>query len=476
MNNMNQLRTPLLNQLIRHHEKQAISFHVPGHKSGKVFLEKGQDLFQSILPYDYTELTDLDDLHSPEGVILEAELLLSELYRTKSSSFLVNGSTSGNLAMILATVSRDDVVLVQRNSHKSIMNGIQLANVNPVFLTPEYEQQSMVAAGVSLETVKLAIDHYPQAKALILTYPNYYGMINELKEIIQLAHEHRLPVLVDEAHGVHFISGEPFPPSAVALGADIVVQSAHKTLPAMTMGAFIHYNSSMVSQEMLHYYLQVFQSSSPSYPIMASLDIARNYIATLTNEDKKDFMTLFQSFRNEVAAIDGLSVLPVKDGDPLKMVIQSTQLSGFQLQKRFEDEGIYPELADPANLLLILPLLKQGMTFPFEQALHRIRRAMTGIEAGHRPNPSIHFKKRLTTLALASDAIASRPSGYISLEKAAGNICAETITPYPPGIPILLPGERIGVEELERLFGLINQGAKIQGGAGLAYKKIKVFT
>ena len=266
---MNQSKTPLFDQLMKHHEGNPISFHVPGHKYGQVFPEKGRNYFSDILKMDATEITGLDDLHSAEGVILEAEKLLADLYRTQRSFFLVNGSTVGNLAMTLSTIKEDEIVLVQRNSHKSIMNGIKLANARPVFISPEYDLDYRVAGGLSYESVKSALIQYPNARAIILTYPNYYGMTVDLKSIIDLAHAHNIPVLVDEAHGVHFIAGDYFPPSAVELGADIVVQSAHKTLPAMTMGAFLHYQSRLVSSSNLQFYLQALQSSSPSYPLMA---------------------------------------------------------------------------------------------------------------------------------------------------------------------------------------------------------------
>jgi arginine/lysine/ornithine decarboxylase len=475
---MNHLKTPLFDQLVLHSEKQPISFHVPGHKNGSIFPQKGQDYFHSLLKLDMTELTGLDDLHSPEGIIFEAEALLAELYRTIKSFFLVNGSTAGNLAMILATLNKDDHVLVQRNSHKSIMNGIRLANAQPVYLYPEYVQGPMVASGVSLETVRTAIKKYPQAKALILTYPNYYGMVYNLEEIIKLAHEHQIPVLIDEAHGVHFISGEPFPQSALTLGADVVVQSAHKTLPAMTMGAFLHYNSSLVSIEKMRYYLQVLQSSSPSYPIMASLDLARSYLATFDKQDINALTREIEVFRDELNSIEGLSVSPVGNGDPLKMIVQSSeQMTGFDLQKRFEMQGVFQELADPLNVLFVLPLLKEGMPFPFKPTVQRIKRAVeakvpfqkiAGIK-----DPSTLSK--IITPAVTFEEMLIMKTTFVPLLEAKGRICAETIIPYPPGIPLFLPGEKIQATEINHLMNLLRQGAKVQGGERVANQEICVF-
>jgi arginine/lysine/ornithine decarboxylase len=232
-----QTRIPLYEALIHYKNTNEISFHVPGHKSGVVLNQQSQNIFKELLKIDATEISGLDDLHSPEGVIKEAEELLAALYQVKKSFFLVNGSTVGNLAMILSVCEKDDVILVQRNCHKSVLNAIKLAKARPVFLEPEYNSEWKTSTGVAEKIVEKAISLYPNAKAVVLTYPNYYGMVYDLKSIIDLAHLKNIPVLVDEAHGPHFIIGEPFPASAIQLGADMVVHSAHKTLPAMTMGS-----------------------------------------------------------------------------------------------------------------------------------------------------------------------------------------------------------------------------------------------
>ena len=206
-----QKRIPLYRALIEHTKNNPISFHVPGHKNGQVFQPEAAKFYQPFLEMDVTELSGLDDLHSPEGVIKEGEQLLASLYQVKQSFFLVNGSTVGNLAMILAACRENDTVLVQRNCHKSVVNAIKLAKARPIFLEPEYDPNWKVATNVSLETVKKAIRLYPEANALILTYPNYYGMVYDIKGLISHAHLHNIPVLVDEAHGAHFIIDDPFP-------------------------------------------------------------------------------------------------------------------------------------------------------------------------------------------------------------------------------------------------------------------------
>lgn len=423
---------------------------------------------------DATEITGLDDLHSPEGVIFEAEELLSDLYKTDKSFFLINGSTVGNLAMILAAINEDDLVLVQRNSHKSIMNAIKLAKAKPVFISPDFNGEYGVAAGLSIEGVKSAIRQYPFAKVLILTYPNYYGLTYDLKSIIDLAHEHGIPVLVDEAHGVHFIAGDFFPASAVELGADIVVQSAHKTLPAMTMGAFLHYQTNRVSLSKIRFYLQALQSSSPSYPLMASLDLARLYLGTYSKDDLSYLKDEIEEFKKRLQQLTKIRVL--QHDDPLKLTIQSSGAwSGFELQSRLESKGIFTELADPYNVLLILPLLKHGMKHRLQEAAEKIAKVVSDMPEGKNKRESKVVHKSISTLELSYKEMVLQQTEYVLLGDSAGRVCAEQIIPYPPGIPLCLPGEVVTKDDIETILFLNEKEAKIQGGEYLHAGKIKVF-
>lgn len=475
---MNQYKKPLYEALHVHSLNNPISFHVPGHKYGTVFPDNEGSYFQQVLKMDATEITGLDDLHSPDGVIMKAESLLADLYSVKKSFFLINGSTVGNLTMIMSVCEEDDIVLVQRNCHKSILHALKLAKVNPVFLEPGFEREWKIAAGVKPETVKEAIATFPHAKALILTYPNYYGLTYDLKRMIELAHQSQIPVLVDEAHGAHFVLGEPFPASAVQLGADLVVQSAHKTLPAMTMGSYLHYNSDLIDVYSVMEYLHIFQSSSPSYPIMASLDIARSYLATFKSGDLQFLIKTIQTFKEGLAQIPGIRVLSYNDnGDPLKVTIQSTSgLSGFELQRRLEDLGIYTEMADPYNVLFVLPLLKEGQTYPYEEALLKIKMGLHGVPLDTIKEVDYKENKQISTLAVGYKEMKNLEMIEIPILDAAGRVAAETIIPYPPGIPLLLQGEEVSHDKLESLQRLISTQAKFQGGSLLKQNKIKVFS
>lgn len=478
---MNQKKTPLFDALFAWKQRKPLSFHVPGHKNGMLFSDKARNIYASILSIDATELNGLDDLHEPEGAILEAQQLAAAFYGSKDCYFLVGGSTVGNLAMILATCREGDVVFVQRNSHKSIMNGLELANAKPVFLTPEVDGETQVAIGVSVETIKAAYAAYPEAKALVLTNPNYYGMTIDLKPIIEFAHERGIIVLIDEAHGAHFGIGAPFPDSAVSQGADVVVQSAHKTLPAMTMGSYLHVNKRYRFHERLKYYLSLLQSSSPSYPIMASLDLARYYLAQIDSDDIQTIVDSFRQFETKLTKITGLRLMKSKSSvyqqDPLKLIVQNTLgLNGFQLQKALEASAIYPELADEYNVLFILPLapIKDSETIiaKLEKVFAQQRKAD---EIQIDQNINFDFSKPYSSLACSYKDMLKCSKTSVPVQRAIGEVSAEAVIPYPPGIPLLMKGEVISAAHIEKIQHLLKIGARFQGGSKLSEHHLEIF-
>ncbi|KAA0543738.1 aminotransferase class I/II-fold pyridoxal phosphate-dependent enzyme [Bacillus sp. BGMRC 2118] len=460
---MNQNSTPLFDSLMNHINQSPISFHVPGHKSGSLLLEKGLNIFKDILSIDLTEISGLDDLHQPEEAILKAETLLANYYGSRKSFFLVNGSTVGNLAMILAVCSKNDIVIVSRSCHKSVMNGLMLAGAQPVFVTPNIDPDLQVATYVTESTIKEAIDQFPNAKAVILTNPNYYGQTYNLTSIISYAQERGMPVLVDEAHGAHFGIGDPFPSSALSCGADIVVQSAHKTLPAMTMGSYLHFQSDLIPMEQVSMYLKILQSSSPSYPIMASLDLARAYIASFTNKDVKLLSASIELWKRELNCIPQINIVTSKDPnicqDPLKVILQTrTSLSGYEIQDLLEQNGIYTELADPFNVLFILPLEKKQLI----SISDTIKRALSHLPVlqDKKMYPNYHIP---SSFPYSYEELKSKRTKWVTIEEGIHNLSAETIIPYPPGIPLLLYGERITAEHINQIKMLQKMGAKFQG-------------
>lgn len=476
-----QERIPLVEALSAFKREKPISFHVPGHKNGRIFHEQGRSLFQNVLQIDATEVEGLDDLHAPEEAICEAEQLLSEVYGTQKSYFLVNGTTCGNLAMILGNCSEGDTVLVQRNCHKSILNGLKLAKAKPVFLRNESNTEWGVAEGVSVDVVRKALELYSEAKALILTYPTYYGVANYIEEIITLAHDHNVVVLVDEAHGAHFIAGAPFPKSSLAYGADYVVHSAHKTLPALTMGSYLHVNHHVSNYKRVEMYLRMLQSSSPSYPIMASLDLARSFVGTLSEKDLSYCLKVAQDFREKLSNIEGIKVLTHTDvqTDILKVTLQTDgSFTGMQLQEELNRNGLYNELADPRNVLLILPLLKENEEYPFDESVRIMARAVANLKGSVEPVEYISVDgeiEDLLELQISFKEMETRNKIVVPLTKALNCIAAETIVPYPPGIPYIIEGEKITESKLAYLVQMIEMDIRFHGGTYLNERSILIY-
>lgn len=468
-------KRPIVDRMVKFCDNRPISFHVPGHKHG--LLTELPRAFRDVMKFDYTELSGLDDYHHPEEVIHEAQTLLAKVYNAGKSYFLVNGSTVGNLAMVYAVCQEGDTVFVQRNAHKSIFHALELVGASPVFLTPEWDIETQTATHISLNTLRTAIERYPKAKALILTHPTYYGVTTpDLVSIIELAHTTHIPVLVDEAHGAHFVVGGEFPLSALQMGADVVVQSAHKTLPAFTMGSYIHIQSNRVPAEKINRYLRMLQTSSPSYLILASLDDARYYIETYSEGDHKAFNHSRTQFIDGLKMIKNLEVIEVND--PLKIVLRVSGYSGYALQEQIELQGIYCELADTKQVLLVLPLLKRKHKFPFADIRIRIKEAVERLANQPHNEGSIDYSHRLpalSTLATSYREGLQLKTEMIPYTKTMGRVSAGMVIPYPPGIPLLIRGEKITTIKLEMLADYLASGATIQGEHELSRKQLLVF-
>ncbi|MFY0520701.1 aminotransferase class I/II-fold pyridoxal phosphate-dependent enzyme [Lysinibacillus sp. UGB7] len=471
-----QKKKPIVEGLERFRQQQNISFHVPGHKHGE--LSHLPQAFKDVMRYDVTELSGLDDLHHPEEMILEAEALLAETYGAMKSFFLVGGTTVGNLAMIYATCRKGDKVIVQRNAHKSIFHAIELVGAKPIYVSPLWDDQTLTATHILFKDLKEAVDNYPEVKAVVLTYPTYYGMVSkELQQQIAYCHEKRIPVLVDEAHGAHFSVCALFQPSALTYGADVVVQSAHKTLPAMTMASFMHVNSQLVDVDKINHYLRMLQSSSPSYLLLASLDDARYYVQTYMESDGAYIIEKKNQWVEALRAIGSLQVIEVDD--PLKLLLRVDGYNGFQLQEALEAKHVYAELADAHQVLLVLPLLKLGHIYPFAEIRVRIKDAVTALLCTEKKEILTATQTAYHFIAISEptytfEEIADMDKEWLPYMRAMGRTAASMIIPYPPGIPLLVPGEKITVAKLSQLEELLATGATFQGNHRLEEKMIEV--
>lgn len=454
----------VLEQHVREHR---VSFHVPGHHNGTVMDDRLPDAFAKVMPYDLTELAHLDDLHDASGIIEQAERALGNLYAS-NSKWLVNGSTVGNWSMLAATVKRGERVYVQRNSHKSVWNAIEWLGLKPVLLTPKIERGTGIPTVVTLDTVEQAIQEFPGGRAVMLTSPTYYGDMADIRTISDYLTSFDIPLLVDEAHGAHLIHPQLPRRSAIFEGASAVVQSAHKTLPALTMGAWVHYKDN-IDEARLKHALSSFQTSSPSYLIMASLDYARSYLERLTNEEWSAIQKSHAQFVLELKRAGFV----VKVGDDFtKVTILTHPKNGLIFSQHLASIGIDIELAAVDHVLFCLPF-REIKKQEIEHWIKLIKKASTHMPIIEDDETIFPFPQteRVSELHTFETAL---PMQRVLFDRAIGLISAETVIPYPPGIPWILKGERITEEKIQVLRKWISLGRKLQASKHVMIEQIDV--
>lgn len=456
-----------LEVLEQHVRENRVSFHVPGHHNGTVKNEELPLSFAKIMPYDLTELAHLDDLHNSDGIIQQAEHALGSLYDC-NSKWLVNGSTVGNWSMLAATVKRGERVYVQRNSHKSVWNAIEWLGLEPILLTPDIERGTGIPTVVQLETIQQAVEQFPGGKALLLTSPTYYGDMADIRSIANYLNSLQIPLLVDEAHGAHLIHPQLPKRSAIFEGASAVVQSAHKTLPALTMGAWIHYTDS-IDEPRLKHALSSFQTSSPSYLIMASLDYARSYLEGLDDDDWSSIRTSHAKF---VLGMKRAGFI-IKVGDDFtKVTLLTYPKNGIILSQHLASIGIDIELAAADHVLFCLPL-RELKGEEIDHWIKLITNAAQHVPIIEEDETIFPFPQteRISQLSTFDNEVETK---RLPFEQAIGLISGETVIPYPPGIPWILKGERITEEKVKVLIEWISLGRKLQASRHVMIKQIDV--
>ncbi|TVY06825.1 aminotransferase class I/II-fold pyridoxal phosphate-dependent enzyme [Paenibacillus cremeus] len=484
-------RAPLFESLHSHHAAQVLSFHVPGHKSRAGQLGDADRYYHDILKIDMTEISGLDDLHHPEEVIREAQELAADCFGAEETYFLVGGSTSGNLALLTASCRRGELVLVQRDAHKSVLHGLMLAGARAVFITPRVCKRTGLKLGVALEDLKLAMARYPEAKGLFITNPSYYGVAADIGALANLLHDHGKWLLVDEAHGAHFGFHPALPGNAMAAGADAAVQSTHKMLTSMTMGAMLHVQGERINRAALKKALAMLQSSSPSYPIMASLDLSRKMMHEHGEASINAGLQAVHTFNDWIKSQSGWGIGQVVGGngimqDPFKLALydRTGRLSGYALKEALERHGCFAELADPVFALLVFSLASTV------QDAERLVQALAEIDlACEEPPPARPWTEfDITTfgdetisepVAFDLDTVLAADQDeieYVPLEQCEGRIAAEMIVPYPPGIPILHQGEAICAGVAAYLERLADLGSRFHGHDVTAHRTLPVLS
>ena len=484
MYKMNQEETPLFNALMEYVDRDTLPFHVPGHKKG-VGIDSEFKNFIGENPFkiDVTVFKLVDSLHHPTGPIKKAQELAADAYGAETSFFSINGTSGAIQAMIMSAVNDGDKIIVPRNVHKSITAGIILSGAIPIFMQPQLDKKLGIAHGVPPETVKRTLEEHPDAKAVLIINPTYYGVATDLKRIADIVHSHNIPLLVDEAHGPHLAFSDKLPLSALEAGADICAQSTHKITGSLTQASLLHVNSKYINPKRVQQILNIIQTTSPSYILMASLDCARRQIALEGRDLLKSTIDLCNYTRTEINKIPGFycfgeEVIGTPGSysfDPTKLTISSRDLgiTGFELDMILADKyHIQMELSDFYNILAV------GSFGDTKEGMDKLLKALKEISYEYfgKKEPIQDFldipsipKRILNPREAFNSANISIP-----IKESLGRISGEFLLAYPPGIPLLCPGEEITQDVLDYVEDLKRANLYVQGTEDPTVSNIKV--
>ena len=466
-----QNRAPLFEALKDYHSRNVIPFDVPGHKHGVGLPELADYVGKKVLEIDVNSMECLDNLCNPIGVIKEAEELAARAYGAENAFFLVNGTTSGVQAMIMAACRPGEKIILPRNAHKSAISGMILSGAVPIYIQPEINEELGIAMGMTVESVLRTIEEHPDAKAVFVIHPTYYGAVSDLAAIVEAAHRYGMAVLADEAHGAHFHFHSDLPASAMELGADASASSTHKTGGSLTQSSLLLMRGGILDPKYMKTTLNLTQTTSASYLLMTSIDIARKQLATRGKDILGRLLEIVRDAKAQLNEIDGLYAFDrdlvgspgVFDFDDTKLGVNVRRLglSGYEVEKLLRKEyNIQVELADMYNILAITAV---GDT---EESIGSLVTAIKDLAKRHR-NGDV---KEITRGMLANPEIVVSPrDAYYSskkpvkLEESIGCVSGESIMAYPPGIPLVTPGEMITREIVEYVKLLKAEKCMLQG-------------
>ena len=451
----------LINGIKKVDDENLISFHMPGHKNNKEFFNKYLNAID-LIDMDLTEIPGTDNLHEPENIIKQSQIKLSKCYKSLKSYFLVNGSTSGILSMIFAVTKRNDKILINRNAHKSAMNAIILNDLDPIYIIPKIDKENGLILGIDNEELEEILIKEKDIKVVFLTYPTYEGFCFDIEKTIKIVKKYNKLLVIDEAHGSHFIMNDEFPMSSIDFGADVVVQSAHKNLPAFTQGAYLHVNNNELVGN-VEKYLKIFQSSSPSYLIMSSLDASVDFILKEGKEKSdiliKNIKSFYEKMKKSNYKLLNMGILDnrtVYDYDISKIVISPLNIgiTGQELEKILRNEYKIQIEYSTYNFCLFI-----ATVFNNKSDFNKLFYSLLDIEKKYKKEKLISkegliLKKIITKIRIGE--IDKYDFELINLEKSLNRISYESVVPYPPGIPLINPGEVITKEALLKIKEIRN--------------------
>lgn len=476
----------LYDKLLQYSKEEYYPYHMPGHKRRMA----GRPL-ENLYDIDITEIDGFDNLHHADGILKEIQERATALWRTKKTYFLVNGSTCGLLAAVATAAGNEKVFLMARNCHKAAYHGIYVNHAKVHYIYPEadgstscdyaggalWENDSVGFAGkITPESVKESLQTCAEAgeqvAAVLITSPTYEGIVSDIPAIAQICHEAGTILIVDEAHGAHFGFAEHYPESAVHQGADLVIQSVHKTLPAMTQTALLHLCSDRVDRHRLERFLAIYQTSSPSYIMMSSIDLCMDIMEQEGRQRWAERLTDVRRFRQEISSLKHIRIF--FPSDPLKFIVSvdGSKMTGKQFYDILLSEyHLQMEMAAGNYVLAMFSMMDETMGYRrLARALLKIDSRLENAEEGTDKENLQGEKSGSTSWQLicpqtvlpiyqAYDA----PFRLVALKEATGHIAAEFVSLYPPGIPLLVPGERITAENVAMIQTSLQQGLSVIG-------------
>lgn len=478
----NQNRAPIFEAVREYIRSGVVPFHVPAHKQGRGIEEFRRYVGDKVLAMDLTCVPGLDNILNPKGVIQEAEELAAEAFGADKAYFLVNGTTSGIQAMIMSVCGPREEIIVPRNAHRSAVGGLILSGARPVYVYPEVDRDFGISMAVTPESIEQAIFRHPRAKAVFVVNPTYYGVAADLERIVEIAHRNGLPVLVDEAHGAHLRFHPDLPPSSMEVGADLAAVSVHKLMGSMTQSSVLLLKGNLVDPQRVKSVLNIFQTTSPSYVLLSSLDVARKQAALRGRELVDRTLRLAWRVRKAIRGIPGLTLLDEEmvgmpgcwglDITKVVVNVQRLGMSGLEMERLLRNRyGIQVELSDLYNVIF---LISMGDT---EESVDYLVRCLQEASWGRAIKNVVRYCPPLPELPEVAvsprEAFHSR-TRKVSWETAVGEISAEMVMAYPPGIPLLCPGEIITREIVDYIRILREEGAELEGTEDALLNQVKV--
>ena len=478
---MNQNRAPIYEALEQFRKNKVVPFDVPGHKRGRGNPELVQLLGKQCVELDVNSMKPLDNLCHPISVIKEAEELAAEAFSASHAFLMVGGTTSAVQSMVLTACKKGEKIILPRNVHRSVINALVVNGATPIYVNPDVDKKLGIALGMKISQVEKAIEDNPDAVAILVNNPTYYGICSNLKKIVEIAHAHNMLVLVDEAHGTHFYFGENMPITAMAAGADMASVSMHKSGGSLTQSSFL-LTGPNVSAGYVRQVINLTQTTSASYLLLASLDISRRNLALRGKEAFEEVEKIAAYARNEINKIDGYYAYgeelingdSIYDFDTTKLTVYTLDigLAGIEVYDKLRDEyDIQLELGDIGNILAYISIGdRMRETERLVSALYDIRRRYkkdrTGLFDHEYINPSV--------VMTPQEAFYAEKEEMIPIRETNGRICTEFVMCYPPGIPILAPGERITQEIIDYIVYAKEKGCSMTGPEDETIERLNV--